>query len=498
MRRLLKIKPIFFVCLLSFASAFWVNQLNLKHIPTELKRENQTVKTNDDASYLVPPVNYIETGEWKDNSIGKQSYFVRPPGYGIIYMIFTKLSDTIKALSLLKWFQLILFSVSVFWLFYITKQLFNSNKAPYIVSFIYGLLPFTSGFLFYTLTEGVTPSLLLYYIYLLFKAEQTNIVNTKRVYYLAAAVCFAFLLLVRPALGLFGLLIPAFILRDYSRKGVGKALTRAIVFSVLAFSLTIAWQVRNFSIAKSYVGVHSIYYEDANSIYRPSFKAYWDFPLGIGQQGHEVHAYMVPMWQAAINGDTSITYVNKAIVSFPTKIVDYFGKERLTKVFRKYQEATLLQKTYYDQELPMPIEISEVEQESINEFEKLTDDLKSKFWIDYYFVSPAKVFKTMAFHSNLSHYIFQHTFRGNTIVEALRYLCFGIHSLCFVLLIMSLFFINKIDWRLATINFIAFAYVLYLCFIQRGIEERYTLPILALLLIVALSTLKEMFRLLRR
>ena len=90
MKRFLKIKPIWFICILSFFSALWVNQLNtkklLEEVGKEAVRENRTVKTNDDASYLAPAINFIETGVWKDNSIGKQSHFVRSPGYGIIYL----------------------------------------------------------------------------------------------------------------------------------------------------------------------------------------------------------------------------------------------------------------------------------------------------------------------------------------------------------------------------------------------------------------------------
>ncbi len=498
MKRFLKIRPVFFICLLSFTSAFWVNQLNLKHIPNDLKREARTISTNDDASYLKPTINFIETGEWKDNSIGNQSYFSRPPGYGIIYFALTKISDKVSALSLLKWFQLILFSLSIFWLYYIVEQLFNNSKISYAISIVYGVLPIASGFLYYTLTEGFTPALLLYYIYILFKAEQINLVTKKRYYYLYASLLFAYILIVRPALGFFGLLIPIFVIKDYSRKGIKKALTRALVFSLIAFSFTIIWQVRNYNIAGKVIGFHPVYSIDNNNFYRPTLKAYWDFPLGIGQEGQQVHEYMLPIWEAAIKGDTSVLYITNAIATFPPKIVEYFGKERLTNVFKSYQKATLSQKTYYELDQPMPNELSAIEIESIHQFEKLVDELKSKFWMDYYFISPAKVFKTMALHSNLSLYIFQHTYRGNVIVEVLRYIAFIIHSISFILLLLSLFFINRIDWRLAVINFIVFAYVFYLCFFQRGIEERYTLPILSLLLIIGMNTLREFFRLLRR
>ena len=166
----LKKNIIWVICILSFCTAFFYNQLNLQQLPKDKIRENQTVITNDDISYIVPPKNYLATGVWKDNSIGKQSYFVRPPGYGIFYMVFLKTLGYPLALKWLKIAQLLLFSSSVYWLFSIAFSIFQHKKLALLVAALYGLTPFAIGFLFYTLTEGITPALLLLFVFLLFKA----------------------------------------------------------------------------------------------------------------------------------------------------------------------------------------------------------------------------------------------------------------------------------------------------------------------------------------
>lgn len=481
--RKIKFKAIWFICLLSFASALTFNIINLNQLPEENKRQGRTVKTSDDPSYLRPAENFIKTGEWKDNLLGTQSYFTRPPGYGILYYTCIKLVGFDGALTLLKTIQLILFSLSVYWLFYISQQLFKSKRIPYYIAIIYGILPFTSNFLFYTLSEGITPSLLLYFIYLLFKADNNGVLKTKRIYFLVAAIIFAFLIIVRPQVGLFGLLIPVFLFKNYLKYGVKKLLLKIVFFSLITLSFTLIWQIRNYKLTGKYVGLHAIYYEDGNSMFRPTLKAYWNFVGGWAQEGKTAYSYMVPMWQAAIKGDASQIYIDNALKTFPKKVVDYFGKERLTNVFREYQATTLIQKQYYELNQAMPKQLSNSELELINKFNALTDEFKSKFWFDYYFISPAKVFKTMAFHSNLSLDIFQNSYRGNVLMEIVRYGCFGIHSIAFIMLIFSLFMLKQTDWRLGFINLICFAYVFYLCFFQRGIEERYTLPILSLLIL---------------
>jgi len=131
----------------------------------------------------------------------------------------------------------------------------------------------------------------------------------------------------------------------------------------------------------------------------------------------------------------------------------------------------------------MPMTTPKIELEVIDDFKQLTSEYKSEFWFQYHFSSPLKVFKVMAFHSNLSLYVFQHTYRGNWLMESVRFLFFGLHTLCFISVFISLFFLQKKETFNTAITLITLAYIVFLCYYQRGIEERYTLPILPLLII---------------
>jgi len=155
----LKKNIIWIICLFSFFSALFYNQLNLSKLPKEKIRDHTTVITQDDYSYLNPPETYLKTGKWKQDGTTTQSYFLRPPGYGAFYLIFFKLTNS--PLSFLKIAQLLLFSFSVYWFFSITFSLTSNKVVALISSSIYGLSPFLIGFLSYTLSEGDTPSLVL-------------------------------------------------------------------------------------------------------------------------------------------------------------------------------------------------------------------------------------------------------------------------------------------------------------------------------------------------
>jgi hypothetical protein len=66
-------------------------------------------------------------------------------------------------------------------------------------------------------------------------------------------------------------------------------------------------------------------------------------------------------------------------------------------------------------------------------------------------------------------------------------LFFSLHGLCFLALFANLIWFKR-NTPLENVLYIAtFIYVFYLCYFQRGIEERYTLPILSILLIGVFS-----------
>jgi hypothetical protein len=475
------IKPIWLIVLVSLISAFFFNELNLSTLSEERLQEGQTVKTSDDWSYLSPAKNYYKTGVWKENIPGKVSYFQRPPGYGILYYCCLLLSET-HALLLLKIFQVLLFSLSVFCLYKICMRLLNNEKIALIVAAIYGITPFAMGFLYYSLTEGITPALLIFYIHFLVYANVARFKKQQNFLFGVAALIFAYLFIVRPVLGVFGLLLPVFIYYSYAYW-----FKKVIIFGAIASSFMVIWQVRNYTITGEYVGLHPIFQQDNNSLYRSPSAAFWDFNESWGVEGAEYHSYSLPFWQAAIKGDVSKTHIDKILAAFPEYVVDYFGRDRLTKVFKDYQKAILIQKPYYEQGLAMPLHKIPEEEIVVEEFNQFIREFKKEFWIQYYIVSPLKVFKVMAFHSNLSMSIFPSTFRGNFIMEFFRLLFFSLHGLCFLALFANLIWFKR-NTPLENVLYIAtFIYVFYLCYFQRGIEERYTLPILSILLIGVFS-----------
>ena len=475
---------IYILCILSFFAALFYNELSLRKAPADVIRSGGTIITNDDASYLNPPRNYLENNVWgEDYGASKVGRFIRPPGYGLLYLPFLKVFGAPASITALKFFQYLLFAFSVYWFWFILSSLVKNSRLALACTFIYGCSPFVIGFLSYTLTEGITPALLLCYVYLLFKARAALSERGKNGYYFFAALVFSFLFIVRPVLGVFILLLPAFLLADFKGLSFAKRILRLTAFTAVALSFMLVWQFRNYSIAGRYVGLHPIYYADGNTIYRAPFKAYWEFAGCWAEKGDVGFSYMVPMWDAAIKGDTSISHITFALSQMPAEVVSFFGRPRLTAVFRDYQSAVLYQKPYYDKGLAMPMELSAEELKVVSGFAELVSEYKSEFPLQYHVIAPLRVLRLLAFNSNLSLYMFQVTFRGKLWMEALRVLCYLLHVLCFLSVLSSIFLFRRNRLLSIVFGWLPFLYLFYLCYFQRGVEERYTLPLLPLLMI---------------
>ncbi len=480
-----KIKRIaFIISLLSLISAYVFNTVNLAYLRKDAVnlRLDETVVTADDNSYITPALNYLEKGTFKNNTTGKGAYFLRPPGYSLIFVVLGHFADMKTSLKLLKAFQLILFCLSVYALFFIAFHYLKSLKMTILVTAFYGISNIASGFLFYTLTEGITPALVIFYVYFLMIAKnQKNAISKKRYYYVASLI-FSFLFVVRPFLGILGLALPFFLYADY-RAEKKKLFLQIFMVGLLASSSMLVWQIRNWNIAKEFVGLHPVYYaENSNSCFRPPHQELWNLCKGWGENGGRFHSYFQPFWQSAIAGSPSDKDITTLISNFPKEVVEELGKERFVSMFKTYQQSILFQKYYYDHKLPMPNTLPDLEQKTITQLRALISDFRTHFWFQYYITSPLKVFKELAFHSNLSLYIFQKTFRGHYWMEALRAINFLVHSASFLLLIFSLFFDKKIYLK-SIFSWSIIICVFYLIFVQRGIEERYTLPILSLVLL---------------
>ena len=486
-----KIALVFAFC--SLIIAFFVNEINIDSVRNTgiPLRENQTVITIDDDSYLNPFKLFVQTGTIYEGEHDKYSSLVRPPGYGIIYATLAKIFGEEKTLISLKIFQLLIFGLSVYCLFFISLGVVKSQRLAIISTGIYAILPLSMGFLYYTLTESITPALVICYVFFLLKASDAEHIKTKRWSYFFASLLFAYLFLTRPFLGILGIALPCFLFSDfYSREKPASFFKHLVLYGAVSISFMLIWQIRNYNTIGRFTELNPIYQNEVPGTFRKTHKAIWYFFKGWENIGTNFHGVIVPLYGSSIRGDTADIHIDAVISKMPAEVVNHFGKEKLVLAFKDYQQSTVQQKEYMENHTNMPADLLPTEQKVIETFNGFESEYKKHFWFRYHVITPLKVFKTMAFHSNLSLYVFQKPLRGNFFMETLRVFCFTIHSLVFILCLFFVFF-SKNFKHISLFGIAIFIYIFYLIYFQRGIEERYTLPILPLVIISAAFVVKE-------
>jgi len=115
----------------------------------------------------------------------------------------------------------------------------------------------------------------------------------------------------------------------------------------------------------------------------------------------------------------------------------------------------------------------------------------SQHFFRSWLVVPIQVSENLIIHSNLSLYMFQKPLRGNLLIEILRWISLLVHL--FIYLFAFVFLFRKKSPRSIAIWLPAILFFLYLIFVQRGIEERYMLPYLIPLFLLAIHTLSSFF-----
>jgi hypothetical protein len=469
---------IFSLVLLAFSCALFVHLTNHKFLasdnPTAL-RDGVTVRTADDASYIRPALNFIKSGVWKGSSAGVGAYVLRSPGYGMAFGVFAYIFGETNGLWAMVLFQLILWGLAVGAIPFLARSFGMTEKVSWWLAVFISLMPMFYGFLSYTLTEALTPSLVIFFYTFLFLGIEKN-----RNLLPISAIVLGFLILVRPAL----ILLVISYLPFYPL--LKKRLVSVLFISLLPIFL---WQVRVHRFTGRF-DLHPIYQADAADLYRPLHEAVWGFHKMTGQTGVDFHHSITGFWQAAEGNISDSDAVNGAINNLHGSVLQTFSQEELASAYFEYIAILRQQVPYQLANEPINHTLTG-EAALIARFESMRRDYVSHNFARAWLVGPATVVEELILHSNLSLYLFQKPLRGHFLIEALRWLSLLVHL--FIYLFAFVFLFRKKNLVSISIALPAILFFLYLIFIQRGIEERYMLPYLIPLFLLGIHTFISFF-----
>lgn len=461
--------PYMLIALLALSCAQGWNRVNIAAMGDSPARANvrdgRALTSTDDASYLQGVDRLLGARPDLEETTDASRPVLRTPGYSLFYLLPRLVLEPLPAISALVWMQCLLyaFAVALFAATLRHARIAARIRWPLIV--LFAVMPTFHGFLFHTLTEAVTPSLAV----LLMCCALRDAHSTHRRWLVAGLLLWSLLMVTRPALLWTGIaLLPALLrLQRW----------RALAFTVLAAAPLLSWWTMNVLRTKTLVGLHPVYYASAAGINRPTHGAFWELAKSWGARGDDFHPVMELAYQAALRGDTSTGYADAFIALSPHGMLSSDQDHRIRSVFAAWQRftSTELAPALYSERGTLPI-TTRTEQAILFALDSITHEWRSAHWLHHHVKVPLRVLKQMVAHSNLNLWIFQQPWRGKPAMEALRWFSAIIHAS--LLAVAALAFLLRVPAPVRLISFGCAAYIFYLAYVQRGVEERYTLPVL--------------------
>jgi hypothetical protein len=483
------------IALVSLLATFLFNEYNVRLIRNSGKAEDnintqslyrdRTVYSVDNEYYISAPENYIRTGKWvRSPGVSNGDYYRRVPGYSLWYYAFVKPLGIDAGLSVIKIAQLILFSVSVFFVFLTLERLTARRRLSVIFTLLYGLTPMFSGWIYFTMTEALTPVQCVMYLYFITGAYYAQEKRKKYREYFIASIFFGILVMTRPYMAVLGIIPVLLLLRERWDIRI-----LFISFTVPALMVA-AWTWRNYKIAGEFVPLEVSVHPQTLDRMKPDMEGLFAFARCWGIDGPESINLYDSLYITALRGDTSSARVNAVIEKFPAGIVAEFGHDRLFTVVKEHQRAIADKAPYHQKRIAMPSEFLPRELKVREMYDELTSEFKAKHPFTYWIKSPAIYLRRMLFHSNTSNVYFFQAKRGNILADAYRYLLFVFHFLMYAFILYNAFFARRTFSRIV-FGITPLIFVFFFCVVLRSLEQRYMLPVLPVLLAGMVSAISE-------
>lgn len=428
-------------------------------------RDGRALISTDDASYLQGVDLLLGARPDLEQAPEAHRPSLRAPGYSLFYLLPRLVLDPLPAISALVWMQCLLyaFAVAMLWDTLVRCGIDGRIRWPLILAF--AVMPTFHGFLFHTLTEGITPSLSVLLLCCAWRDQHA----THSRWLFAGLALWSLIMFTRPALLWTGLALLPGLLRT--------GWLRATAFALLALAPLLGWWLVNVVRAEALVGLHPLYSASAAGIERPTHGAFWDLAKSWGVRGDAFHPVMEDAFAAALQCDTSATHAERFLLLAQAGMLSSEQAVGIERAFQRWQRFTCAQLA---PALGTPEgtirSITREEQGILFDLESITNEWRRAHRWHHHVVVPLRVLKQMIAHSNLNLWAFQHTWRGQPLMEALRWSSAILHAA--LLAAAALAFLVRVPLPVRLLSVGCAAYLFYLAYVQRGVEERYTLPVL--------------------
>lgn len=451
------------------------NSLKDKNYATWSLAHNSTIFSIDNYWYTSQIKNYLNKEGFTVNP-HKHHYTVRrTPVYPIFYGIHYLLFGEAKSYYFIRFTQVFIFILATFALLMAAYNFTGNNKMAWLAAIMYGFNPTLVTYLYYTITEALSPSLVCFLLYFLSLAYKHH----RKRDWMAAGFVFALGALCRPSIVFISFSIGFMLFYLYRNKKY-LCVKFGLYFTLGAGLLFAPHIVRNFIVTKGEVVVLEKYYGDPMDYGMPNIAlrkwiSCWMNPADFSSE---------KISNAMISHITTGQQANRE--AFIRHIVDELP-ERATIVNSEQSVSAALHTLYQYYELKnAPIKnesIDSLDKAACNELLQLEEEIKEKAPFQVYVITPILILKSIIIQSNAYPIPALDNYQLNPVKIIIKGILLLLNIFLFASLLAGLIWMRKHKWLFVFCALYVLTSFTYIIFILHYFEARYLIPIFPVLYI---------------
>lgn len=469
-----------------------INELNIQYIKSinnENKKLNakslvhsRTVWSIDNLFYLTQIKHMLNGDGYTLDPNEPEMKVRRTPVYPLFYGIQYYLFGEEKAHIIIPYIQSIFFAISAVLITLIILYTFGNEQWAKVTGYSYAFLPFISSFCYFTLTESISPFLVV--LSMFFFANYLRDKSSKNLIICGIVTGVSFLN--RPTAGV---VIVGFFLQLLFNKGVLASLNVKIkTMSILAFSFILSlspWIIRNYLITGDIVVAETFYHEAPMDFGKAHIElrkltSCWTNPTNLPTEkfSNELRLHISqnePYKNDKVIDDYIDQWPNNAFNGYTRQELKLALHELNNCFIEKYEflknNPNAMRKDFLNREC---------EEQAYNNFKILKERFIKTAPFRYYIITPLTINKEIAFNSFIHHFAIINPIDNeiNSLQIFLKSLVYILNVLCFLspiyFCLFSKFSLDKVLLIMGPI----FVLILTLtAIIFRYVESRYIIVI---------------------
>jgi hypothetical protein len=442
--------------------------------------EGATIRSVDTEYYLTPPENWLAGKGWcRSPCLGEGFLVRRTPGYSVWYLLFRAPLGLPAGLFALRTAQVLLFALAALAFFRTLGLLGLRRRCRMVVGLLYVLLPVYASWAYYTLTEGISISLVTLATYCLLSAPHA-VGRRREILYVVGSFLAVAATLTRPMCGVILAAIPLVLWVDYRSSHDWRRVMRAAALSaVLPVLMWGSWVARNYTVTGDVVLLERYMDPESYDIVKPASVALWRFLSASGASDAAWTAFRAMLVSAQEEGRRDSADADVALRMIPEDARRAVGPTRLAAAVYDLQRtyAEIYAPYFATKNRPLPSAYDPRELALAGRFAALRADLVAN---DFRIFARSKLhfLRNIVVHSNSAHVVMlQEPLRSRfPVIKGVLTLMVLWHVALY-----ALFFVGSaLAWRrLGAVRWLIFylpplVLILSIVFVFEAFEQRYT------------------------